>query len=212
MATHEGHGSAKALLRRGAALASVVVLAGAAAGAVADANSGSNAPESDAMGSFSIFSHPPTGLARTVTQSARVNAPPGAILAESNADSEIYALRKAGNQTVGSHVLSERLCVVDLQAGEGGEACGSARQVAENGVSVVNMPIGGAKLAVAGLVPNGVDSVTALDRNGTSYTVPVANNTFNVEDEALATVRYTLPSGETESIDIEALVERQIGS
>lgn len=199
------------LVRRGAALIIVAAIASAVVAAMAYGSGGPSTTESDATASFRIFSHPATGLVRAVSQQARLNPPPGAILAESNARSEIYALQKAGAEKVGSHVLGERLCVIDLQPGEGGEACGSAQEVAKEGVSLVNMPVGGATLSVAGLVPNGVESVTATDLNGASTSVPVKNNTFTVEDDNLASVTYLLPGGKTESVNVKALVERQTG-
>jgi len=93
------------------------------------------------------------------------------------------------------------ICVVDLEAaGIGGAACERTPQAEAHGVVLALRPdatdlAGGATLTAAVLVPDGVSTVTFVDRSGSIHTAAVENNAAVLADAQLASVRYSTPTG-----------------
>lgn len=93
------------------------------------------------------------------------------------------------------------ICVVDLEAaGIGGVACDRTPQAEAHGVVLALRPgatalAGGATLTTAVLVPDGVSTVTFVDRSGSIRTSAIENNVAVLADAQLASVRYSIPAG-----------------
>jgi hypothetical protein len=147
---------------------------------------------------FAVLSHP-LKHAR-IASAGGVQAPPSADLGGVIGGHAIYAWqREAG-----------KICLVDIDnVGGSGGACSATASAEEKGVNLINLPVGGNTLSVVLLLPNGVKTVTFTDRDGSTRVENVTNNVAEDEDDNLASVSYTTPSGANEGIDVAALVDRQ---
>lgn len=143
--------------------------------------------------------------------------PADAILATTAADRSVYVWERAkgepmggpGTPPTGTQTVCEGYLVGNTNPGPGGVACGPISRMAETGaVSFGQARLPGthtlSSTIVTALVPNGVNSITLTDANGSSYKVPVTNNVVSVEDDKLApapaaAVSYTLPDGQIHS-------------
>jgi 1-aminocyclopropane-1-carboxylate deaminase/D-cysteine desulfhydrase-like pyridoxal-dependent ACC family enzyme len=150
---------------------------------------------------LSIFSHPRKRLAH-VSSAGRINPPPGAVLGTVREGIEVYAWQPSPGE----------VCVMNIKiGGQGGAACGLSSQVEEEGVVGIHYEGegSGAALRVAALLPNSVKSVVFTDRDGSSSTVDVTNNTVADEDPNLVSMSYVLPDGADHTVNIAAVTERR---
>lgn len=147
---------------------------------------------------FSLLSRP---VARA-TASGPDALPPGAIYAATVGRHEIFALQRSGPGVPGAPNVGPEVCVLDREGAlAGGMACSPAANAEEEGVELLSIETG-TSLTDALLVPDGVNSVVFTDRDGSSRTIPVADNVAVVEDPNLASLHYTLPGGATKSTDV----------
>jgi hypothetical protein len=161
----------------------VTMLAAAFASGLDSGNAGT------AGAGFSVFSHPPSGIAR-ISNARGLNPPPGAILATVEAGNEVYAWQPS----------TDEVCVVDLEvAGLGGVACDLKSHAETHGVVLILRPAPasavGPTLSMAAMVPDGVKSVVFSKRDGSTHQAAVTNNIVELADPNLASVRYTSLDG-----------------
>jgi hypothetical protein len=146
-----------------------------------------------------ILAHRDRHLARSADVSSA--APPGAMLAAVVSDTSLYVWQRATGET----------CLVNLhQGGTGGAVCGPTSSVEEGGMTAVHQEGEGAgeRTRVVGLLPNGVEDVTSVDGNGATEAVPVRDNVFAVEGNGIASVRYTLPNGVVQAVEVTQVIAR----
>ena len=74
------------------------------------------------------------------------------------------------------------LCAVQANAGDGsyGLVCNTEERVLDMGLVAWDFQRGAASGLVSGVVPDGVEEVTLVDRSGGSRTIPVRGNSFDV--------------------------------
>jgi hypothetical protein len=140
---------------------------------------------------FSVLAHHGKGARSASAAAFGRLVPSGATLATTNnADgvaSEVYAAKLANGE----------VCLSVVQLGKGGAtACGRPSEVQENGVSVATRAPGN-PTSMAVLVPDGTSSATVTDTSGTARTQQVTNNVVTATSASLASVTYTMPSGQT---------------
>jgi hypothetical protein len=108
---------------------------------------------------------------------------------------------------------SSGMCVIDMvgtPAHPGGGSCASTAEAASGlllGIDESLSPSNAVQATtIAGVVPNGYSSVTAVDSGGSSAaTAPVSNNAYVVNATGfLASVRLTSASGSTRTVDLRA--------
>jgi hypothetical protein len=153
---------------------------------------------------LAVFSHHPKRLARIATAGS-LSPPKGAILAAIVGRTEVYASESASGDD----------CVIHLTVGAGGgSVCGRAATVEEEGIVGVGIEGEGAiapgspsTLRLTALVPNGVTNVKVIDRDGSSYEVPVTDNVVEREDILAASMSYILPDGGTHTTNVGAMVD-----
>jgi hypothetical protein len=147
---------------------------------------------------FSVFSRP----VAHATVSGPDALPPGAIYAATVGRHEIFALQRSGPEVLGAPNVGPEVCVLDREGAlGGGMACSPTANAEQEGVELLSIETG-ASLTDALLLPNGVTSVEFTDRNGSSRTIPVADNVAVVEDPDLESLHYTLPGGVTKRTDV----------
>lgn len=139
---------------------------------------------------FSIFAHHPRLRLSHAAAAANPHLPPGAILAsvsESNGvRTEVYAWQKPNGD----------FCVLDLQVGKaGGAACSRPAAAKADGVEVSLGEVGGTTASVAVLLPDGVSTAVAGDRDGSTRSLRVTNNVGQITDPNLSSVSYKMPDG-----------------
>jgi hypothetical protein len=147
---------------------------------------------------FAVLAHPVKHA--HVASANQLQAPPGAALGAVVGNHALYAWQRE----VG------KICLVNIDSlGGSGGACSATASAEEKGVDLITLPVNGHTLSVALLLPNGVSAVTFTDRDGSTNVVNVTNNVVEDEDENLAAVNYTMPSGASEGFNVAELVDRQ---
>ena len=137
---------------------------------------------------FSVFEHH-SKRARTA---AAVEA--GAVLA---------AVRTSGgveNEIYVSHEGTE-LCLSDNEGGMRAEGCGSPSDAEEKGLEFV-MRGGNTPLTMVLLVPDGVETATFIDKDGSEHTVAVTDDVVVRTDSNLSSVQFVMPGERPESDEV----------
>lgn len=137
---------------------------------------------------LSVFAHPLKRRAHAAYADAK-DLPAGAVLAEMFGSAEVYVSEEAG-----------MLCLTVIEAPLGGSSCGRSNELQNEALLDVNVSSGHVRVGV--LMPNGVNSVTLFDHDGTSRLVKITNNVAEVYDSNVASVQYKLPDGSTRTENI----------
>lgn len=205
------------LVRTLVAVAIVAACTGAAVAALSLTSANGPARLSDAAqaaetsAAFSVLSQPPIG------HTASIDIPPRAVLAAVQGNHRIYAWEGSsaeaaameGSQGKTAPLPGNKICVIDQEVGGGrGSTCGPSATVKAHGI-VETTEVFAPKphTTVTVLVPNGVPSVTFVDRDGTSYEAKVTKNVVVVEDQNLApqpstAISFKLPNGTVEALQM----------
>lgn len=140
-------------------------------------------------------SSPTNGDARSATASG---IPANAVLAgTSKADgqsNEVYAWERESGE----------YCLLDIEAVEARTVlCGPKVTAEEHGLLFAEKSDEYAGDNVVALVPNGVDTATFTDKDGTTHVVKVTSNFVAYANSGgVASVRFTLPNGSSEETPI----------
>jgi hypothetical protein len=150
-----------------------------ASGALASRKSRSIAHHHSSKVHFSVFKHH-SKRARTANAVA-AGAVLAAVIKTGGVENEVYV----------SHEGTE-ICLSANQSGESAEGCGDTSTAEEQGLSSLwkgqNVP-----LTMMILVPDGVETVTFIDKDGSEHTVPVTNDVVVRTDPSLASAKYVMP-------------------
>jgi len=91
----------------------------------------------------------------------------------------------------------------------GGGACGKAYIVESQGMVSLSQSQEGAPPEILAFVPDGVRSIVIKDNDGSSHTIPVANNFAVYTDlNNPSTVSFTLPNGASEVQNVGAWINK----
>jgi hypothetical protein len=109
-----------------------------------------------------------------------------------------YVAQAYGNLTQGPY-----LCLTDVEAGQlSGTVCGPSEKVELSGILAVHLSR--ARVRIGMLLPNGVRSVSIVNRRGAERMVPVLNNVVEAEDRSPIAVQYELADGRVHRESIPA--------
>jgi hypothetical protein len=167
----------------------------AGAGASVLAACGSSRPrqrtsQTASTGGLAVFAHP---LASRAGPRA-VHVPKGAVLAEASRENRAYVSRQYVAQAYGNLTQGAYLCLTDVEAGQlSGTVCGPTEKVELSGALAVHLSHGRVRIGM--LLPNGVRSVTIMNRDGGERVVSVLNNVVEAEDRSPVAVQYELAGG-----------------
>lgn len=192
--------------RRRISLAALAVTAACTLGfaPMAYANGHHGTHHRKAGGRLAVFSHPAhrrrhrSHQSQSTQQSAgemRLRA--GAVLAETVEGTEVYVSEDDGI-----------ICLILVEPSSGGESCGMAASVEQNGMLDIGIGPSG-HVHVAAVVPNGVASITLRDDDGAVHTAAVVNNVMLMYDANVSSVEYKLPSGSMRVVDIPPAVTKR---
>lgn len=121
--------------------------------------------------------------------------PSNAVLAESVGGTNIYVFQRNSQA---------QTCVADEEgtAMAGGWACSPTKAAEREGVSLIHPKPDGTQRLIL-LVPNGVKTVSATNRNNTTVTVSVTNNVAVIEGKLVA-YHFVTPAGTDVSVPLES--------
>lgn len=154
---------------------------------------------------FEVLAHPTRARA-----SAAQSVPAGAALAVVDGQREIYAWQPAPAQEfqaatrIGS---GAKICLVERESDSGlvSVSCGSAATVEQEGdVTTYLKSESDPTNGLTALLPDGIASVLATDKGGATRRVAVVHNALEIEDANLASIKYTLPGGESRTVTMPA--------
>src|SRR6185437_9830276 len=85
-------------------------------------------------------------------------------------------------------------CINVIEAKSASGSCGRSADIQRNGDIEISSGFE-RPVRVGALMPNGVGSVTLIDRDGSTRNVKVANNVAEAYDSNIASVQFQLPNG-----------------
>jgi hypothetical protein len=138
---------------------------------------------------LAVFSHPLAGAIEPVVH----GLPDGAVLARLSGQNHVYVSQQSLSEE-GSLTQGLYLCITDVESSEvAGTVCGRAEKVEREGLMAVHLAKSHVRLGM--LLPNGVATITIVNRNGSRQADVVSNNVVEVEDNEPVMVEYTLADG-----------------
>jgi hypothetical protein len=185
--------SARRRVRAATAVAGVCLAAGAGTSLLAACGSSrsrqSTSQTASARG-LAVFAHP---LASRHGPLA-VKVPHGAVLADVSGKNRAYVSRQYVARVYGSLTQGAYLCLTDVEAGRlSVTVCGPSEKVELSGILAVHLSH--ARVRIGMLLPNGVRSVSIVNRRGAERVVPVLDNVVEAEDQSPVAVQYELADG-----------------
>ncbi len=194
--------SARRRARAAAALAGVCLAAGAGTALLAacgSSRSRQSTSQTASVRGLAVFAHP---LASRHGPLA-VKLPHGAVLAEVSGENRAYVSRQYVAQAYGNLTQGAYLCLTDVEAGQlSGTVCAPSEKVELSGILAVHLSH--ARVRIGMLLPNGVRSVSIVNRGGAERVVPVLNNVVEAEDRSPVAVQYELADGHVHRESIPA--------
>lgn len=167
-----------------------LALASGGATAIAGAHSDPQGVRHSDQSRFAVFSR----RGHRARSASTTNIPVNAVLAgTSNADgqsNEVYAWERAPGE----------YCLLDVEHVTARTVlCGGRAGAEEHGLMLSEKSDEYAGINMVGLVPNGVNTVTFTDSDGTAHAIKVSNNFVDYANAGgVTSARFTLPNGRVE--------------